>query len=57
MLVDFDSWPDWHKSDFMRFTAAPKAAGHRCALVTALREGALKGTTHHPMVGLSYTRL
>lgn len=49
VFADFPSWDAW-TSGFMRFLEPPTAVGKRCGLVCKLSQGALKTTTHWPMV-------
>ncbi|GBF90687.1 hypothetical protein Rsub_02987 [Raphidocelis subcapitata] len=49
VFADFASWDTW-TSGFMRFLEPPTAPGKRCGLVCKLSQGALKTTTHWPMV-------
>ncbi|KAI8464830.1 MAG: hypothetical protein J3K34DRAFT_439056 [Monoraphidium minutum] len=49
VFADFAAWPRW-SSGFMAFSEPPRRAGARCGLVVKLRHGALKSTTHRPMV-------
>ena len=49
VFADFESWPRW-TSGFMRFVEPPKSVGRRCSLVCTLSQGAMKSTSHKPMV-------
>lgn len=49
VFADFAGWGRW-SSGFMTFLEPPAAVGKRCGLVCQLSQGAMKTSTHWPMV-------
>lgn len=48
VFADFASWRRW--CTFMTFLEPPSAVGKRCGVVCKLSQGAMKASTHWPMV-------